>query len=101
MQRFDGACAKDLVQDGDFSQELACDLFEATRKLSDVSQGYLQVVAEVRILVTFQSRNNCLENERVVVRVNLVNNLVFAFKVDGGAHEDKGCIQSILVTASI
>ena len=62
VQRFDGACAKDLVQDGNFSQELACDLFEATRKLSDVSQGYLQVVAEVRILVTFQSRNNRLEN---------------------------------------
>ena len=82
MQGFDSAGAKDLVQDGDFSQELAGDLFEATWKLSNVSQGHLQVVTEVRILITLQSRDDRLENQRVVVSVNLVNDLVFAFKVD-------------------
>ena len=92
MQGFDSACAEDLVQDGDFCQELACDLFEATRELSHISQGYLQVVTEVWILVTLQSRDDRLENQRVVVGVDLVNDLVFAFKMDRGAHEDKGRI---------
>ena len=82
MQGFDSSCAEDLVQDGDFCQELACDLFEATWKLGHISQGYLQVVSEVGILVTLQSRDDRLENQRVVVGVNLVNDLVFAFKMD-------------------
>ena len=82
MQGFDGAGAEDLVQDGNFSQELSGDLFEATRELGHVRQGDLEVVTEVRILVTLQAGDDRLEDQRVVVSVNLVDDLVLAFKMD-------------------
>ena len=89
VQRFHRSGPKHLVQDGNFSQQLARDFLEAARQLSYVGKGYLQVVPQVRELVDLQARDDGLDNHGIAILVDLVHNLVLAFEVDRAAHQDE------------
>ena len=72
---------------------------EATWKLGNVCERDLQVVTKVGELVDFKAGNDCLNDDRVALLVNLIDDLVLTLQVDGAAHEDERSVQGILVAA--
>jgi len=99
VQGLNCACAKDFIENSDLRQELASDLLEATRELSNVRQSNFQVVTEVRVLINLEAGNDCLDNDWVACLIDLVDNLVLALQVNRAAHQDEGRVQSIFIAA--
>ena len=99
VQGLDCTSSEDFVQDSDLSQELAGDFREATRQLSNVRESNLEVVAKVREAVIFQTRDDGLNNNWVLLSINLVDDLVLTLQMDGSTHENQRCVEGILVAA--
>jgi len=81
MQWLDSAWSKHLIQNLNFLHELHRDVLEASWQLSHISQHNFQVIPQALVLVRLKSFDDRLENDWVLLLVQLIDYLLFAFEV--------------------
>ena len=101
MEWFDGASPENLVKDLNFVNEFHRDVAEASRKLSNVGQHHIKIVTQGRVRDRLKSLDHSLQNQRVSVSIHLVDDLILSLEVDGAAHQDQTCVESVFVGATL
>ena len=90
MKTLDTLGAEDLVQNVDLARQVVANTQEANWQFRNIDKGNLEVLTQIRVLVlSLQARDHKLDNSRLIMLVELFNNLLLAVKMNGAAHDDE------------
>ena len=97
MESLYASRSKDFIKNFNFVGELMADFEEAVRKLSNVHEGYLEVLSQVWIfMLIHKSCDHELDDSWFILSVDFVDDLFLAIKMDGATHDNKRGVEGIL-----